>query len=247
MKAIILVAGMGGRLGHLTSDTPKCLVEVNSRTILENALECLNRTGIQECVLVVGHLAKKIKRRVGNNFKDIKIIYVTNEIFKNTGNIYSLWLAEKYLRDDIILLEGDIFFESEVIEKLCKCGSPDAIVVDDYAEYMDGTAVVANDEKTVEMILKKDQDDNFQYDGKLKTVNIYKFSMRFMENCFIPTLNSYIGDGYLNEFYELVISKVIKSSKIQIPVLSVNGLKWFEIDTYEDLKKCEKLFGDIDR
>ena len=247
MKAIILVAGMGDRLGHLTSDTPKCLIEVNGRTILEHALECLNKTGIQECVLVVGHLAEKIKRRVGNNFEGIKIIYVTNEIFEKTGNIYSLWLAEKYLRDDIILLERDIFFESEVIEKLCKRGSPDVVVVDDYTEYMDGTAVVANDEKAVEMILKKEQDDDFQYGGKLKTVNIYKFSMKFMENCFIPTLNSYIEDGYLNEFYELVISKVIKSNKIQIPVLSVNGLKWFEIDTYEDLKKCEKLFGDIGR
>ena len=247
MKAIILVAGMGTRLMPLTENTPKCLVKVNGVPLLVNTLNCLNKNGIKECVLVVGHLAEKVVECIGDEFENIRITYVKNEIFDKTCNIYSLWLARMHLNDDILLLEDDIFFEEKVIEKLCEDGHSNVIVVDDYKDFMNGTAVTANNGRATEMILKRDQSDGFRYGGKLKTVNIYKFSMKFMEDYFIPTLNLYMGDGHLNEFYELVISKIIESGETQISVLTVNELKWFEIDTCQDLKEAEKLFADMDR
>jgi choline kinase len=244
LKAIVLAAGSGNRLMSLTENIPKCLVEVGGIPILVNTLNCLNKNCIEECVIVVGHHAEKVMECIGDEFKDINIIYVENKVFDTTGNIYSLWLAKLYLNDDVLLIEGDIFFEDAVIKKLCGDSHPDAIVVARYKDFMDGTVVTSNNRVATAMILKKDQDGNFQYGDKLKTVNIYKLSMRFMENYFIPTLNSYIGCGHFDEFYELVISKIIGSMQTEISVLCVDDLKWFEIDTYEDLKKAEKLFAD---
>ena len=237
---------MGTRLMPLTENTPKCLVKVNGVSILENTLNFLNKNGIKECVLVVGHLAEKVVECIGDEFENIKINYIKNKIFDKTCNIYSLWLARMHLNDDILLLENDIFFEEKVIEKLCENSNPDVIVADDYKDFMNGTVVTADDGEATEMILKRDQGDGFRYGDKLKTVNIYKFSMRFMENYFIPALNSHIESGHLNEFYEIVISEIIRSIQTQISVLPVSGLKWFEIDTYEDLKEAEKLFADMD-
>ena len=244
MKTIILAAGSGTRLMPLTENIPKCLVEVGEIPILINTLNCLNKNGIEECVIVVGHHAEKVVGRIGDEFKDIKITYVENKIFEKTSNIYSLWLAKLYLNDDVLLIEGDIFFEDAVIKKLCEDGHHDVIAVADYKDFMNGTMVTANNGVATAMILKKDQGGNFQHDDKLKTVNIYKLSRRFMENYFIPTLNSYIESGHSDEFYELVISKIIRSMQTEISVLRVDDLKWFEIDTYEDLKRAEKLFAD---
>jgi NDP-sugar pyrophosphorylase family protein len=244
LKTIILAAGSGTRLIPLTENIPKCLVEVGEIPILVNTLNCLNKNCIEECVIVVGHHAEKVMECIGDEFEDIKITYVENKIFNTTGNMYSLWLAKLYLNDDVLLIEGDIFFEDAVIKKICEDPHPDAIAVVDYKDFMDGTVVTANNGVATAMILKKDQGGNFQHDDKLKTVNIYKLSRRFMENYFIPTLNSYIESGHSDEFYELVISKIIRSMQTEISVLRVDDLKWFEIDTYEDLKRAEKLFAD---
>jgi len=244
LKTVILAAGSGTRLMPLTENIPKCLVEVGEIPILINTLNCLNKNCIEECVIVVGHHAEKVMECIGDEFGNIKITYVENKIFDTTGNIYSLWLAKLYLNDGVLLIEGDIFFEDAVIKKICEDSHPDAIAVAGYKDFMDGTLVTANNGVATEMVLKKDQGGHFQYGDKLKTVNIYKLSRRFMETYFIPILNSYIGGGHLDEFYELVISKIIGSMQTEISVLQVNGLKWFEIDTYEDLKRAEKLFSD---
>src|SRR4026209_717209 len=53
-KAIILSAGQGSRLGHLTDDRPKCLIEFNGRTLLDRQLDTLAANGIEEAVVVTG-------------------------------------------------------------------------------------------------------------------------------------------------------------------------------------------------
>ncbi|GAG21869.1 unnamed protein product, partial [marine sediment metagenome] len=61
MKAIILAAGRGSRLKPLTDTIPKPLLEVNGKTILERAIDTLLEVGITDILVVVGHLAEKIK------------------------------------------------------------------------------------------------------------------------------------------------------------------------------------------
>ena len=53
-KAIILSAGQGSRLGHLTDDRPKCLIEFNGRTLLDRQLDALAANGVEEAVVVTG-------------------------------------------------------------------------------------------------------------------------------------------------------------------------------------------------
>lgn len=242
MKAVILAAGIGTRLRPLTYSSPKCLVKVNGKPVLENTLEHLDRNGIERVILVVGHLGGKVRQYFSNRFGNIELVYLENPIFDSTNNIYSLWLAKEYLSDDLLLFEDDIFFEAEVIDRLCKHDRPNIIVVDEYQSFMDGTVVIADQGIVTEMILKKAQLLDKRPHHKLKTVNIYKFSKEFMDAHFIPALESYIDQNHLNEFYEMAISRIIKSNTVQLTALSVAGLKWYEIDTPEDLKRAEKLF-----
>lgn len=242
MKAIILAAGMGTRLRPLTYSIPKCLVKVNGKPILENALQHLNKNGLKTAILVIGHLGDKVREYLGDQYQDTELLYVENPIFDRTNNIYSLWLAKEYLSDDVLLLEDDIFFEAEVIDRLCKHGYPNIIVVDEYQSFMNGTVVTADHDIVTEMILKKDQYYDTRHYHKLKTVNIYKFSKEFMDTYFIPALERCINEDCLDEFYEIAISRIIKLGAVRLMALSIAGLKWFEIDTPEDLKRAEELF-----
>ena len=54
MKAIILSAGQGSRLGHLVDDRPKCLIDFNGRTLLDRQLDTLEANGVEEAVVVTG-------------------------------------------------------------------------------------------------------------------------------------------------------------------------------------------------
>src|SRR5713226_2970221 len=102
----------------LTADVPKCLVEVNGVPILFRSLRVLASAGVTEAVVVVGHEAAQVRRRVGHTFVGIDIEYVDAPLFDTTNNIRSLWDARRYCDEDILLVEGDILFDREVVMRL---------------------------------------------------------------------------------------------------------------------------------
>ena len=109
-RAVILAAGLGSRMGSLTTSVPKCLVEVNGVPILFRSLRVLASAGVTEAVVVVGYEADQVRRRVGDTFAGMQIKYVDAPLFDQTNNICSLWDARRYLSEDILLIEGDVVF-----------------------------------------------------------------------------------------------------------------------------------------
>ena len=107
MKAIILSAGMGTRVGNATSATPKCLLDLLGTNILEIQVDQLKKLGIDEIYVIGGHCAHKIVN------KDIKMI--TNNSYKTTNMFFSLMCARNYLDDDVIISYGDIIYFSDII------------------------------------------------------------------------------------------------------------------------------------
>ena len=116
MQALILAAGMGKRLGDLTKDNTKCMVRVNGITLIDRALMILTQNILSRIIIVVGYKGDKLKKYLGNQYNNVPIIYVENPIYSTTNNIYSLYLAKKYLlEEDTLLLESDLIFEKIVI------------------------------------------------------------------------------------------------------------------------------------
>lgn len=119
MQAMILAAGMGKRLKELTSNATKCMVEVNGVTMIERMLSQLDKRNLQRIVIVVGYEGQKLMDYIESLEIRTPIIYVNNEIYYKTNNIYSLFLARNYLtEDDTILLESDLIFEDAVLQRL---------------------------------------------------------------------------------------------------------------------------------
>lgn len=245
MQGLILAAGMGKRLGKHTRDHTKGMVEVNGIPLIERAINALIKNKITRIIMVIGYKGERLKKFVLGKYSGYDIIFVNNPIYDKTNNIYSLWLAKKYLtQDDTILLESDVIFADEILQGLIENKHKDLAVVAKYESWMDGTVTLVNDEdKIINFIEKK----NFEWDkvGQYyKTVNIYKFSKEFSTQCYIPFLDAYIKAMGNNEYYEQVLRVITYLEKMNLMAYKLKGEKWYEIDDVQDLDIAETLFAE---
>ena len=243
MKAIILAAGMGTRLRPITNSLPKCLVPVNSKPILEHQFEALLLAGIRDVVLVVGHLAELLVNKYGSSYGGINIHYVENRRYDRTNNIFSLWLAREHLNSQVLLLEGDLVFEPELLKRLTQTAEPDVAIVERFQPQMDGTVIQTNGLWASRMVLKAYQGADFDYSSALKTVNIYKLSQEVLQDQIVPELDSYVAQERYDQYYEAVFADLISRNAMRLAVLSAAPNRWAEVDTWDDLQAAEQLFA----
>ncbi len=105
-KAIILVGGKGTRLMPLTSNKPKCMMDVQGRTVTEHMFDLLKKYGIREIILSVGHMREKVKEYYGDGSKfGLNISYVEED--KPLGTAGPLKLAKPHLKESFIVANGD--------------------------------------------------------------------------------------------------------------------------------------------
>jgi NDP-sugar pyrophosphorylase family protein len=245
MKAVILAAGQGTRLRPLTNNLPKCLVQVHGKPLLQYQLESLEKARIRHCVIVVGYLGDKVQWHFGPRFGNVRITYVTNEIFERTNNIYSLWLARHELNDDILLMEGDLLFDDGLLGDIIKNQHTNVAVVDNFHPPMNGTVILERNGLSTHMVLGSQQSADFDYRHALKTVNIYVLSRETLASQLLPSLDQYIDHGLTNEFYEAVMAQLIANGELQMAVHLTGNRMWTEIDTEEDLHQAERLLQSL--
>ena len=119
MKALILNSGTGSRMGILTSEHPKCMTEISSHeTILSRQLKQIANAGIEEVVITTGLFDSVLINYCRSLDYPLHYIFVNNPIYDRTNYIYSIYCAQDYLDDDILLMHGDLVFENEVLDRV---------------------------------------------------------------------------------------------------------------------------------
>lgn len=119
MKAIIIAAGLGSRLGSISQEKPKCLLEVAGSTILANTIHLLRKENIEDIAIIVGHQANKIQ------VENVK--YFSNPNYKNNNILHSLMYAKSFMDDDMIITYSDIWIEESLIEQIAR--RPEDLIV----------------------------------------------------------------------------------------------------------------------
>lgn len=247
MQAVILAAGMGKRLKELTRNNAKCMVEVNGITLIERALRILDKKGLSKIVVVVGFEGQKLTDFINSLHIKTPVIFVDNEIYDKTNNIYSLLLAKDYLvHEDTLLLESDIIFEEGLIDTLLDDPRETLALVDKFASWMDGTCMELDEDDSIRDFIPGKYLRFEEKEHYYKTVNIYKFSKHFSANIYIPFLEAYFKAMGVNEYYESVIRLISMLEKSEIKAKRLNGQTWYEIDDVQDLDIASTLFGDSD-
>lgn len=118
MKAIIFNSGLGSRMGNLTSNKPKCMVELyNGETIFERQIRILSECGIKDFVVTIGPYKEQIFK-ISNKYSKLNFTFVENPDYMNTNYIVSMNNAYEFLDDDVLLMHGDLVFNKKLIDKL---------------------------------------------------------------------------------------------------------------------------------
>lgn len=238
MKVLILNSGMGSRMGVLISEHPKCMTEISNReTILSRQLRQIADMGLTEVVMTTGLFDSVLVNYCHSLDLPLKFTFVKNPIYDQTNYIYSIYCAREYLDDDIILMHGDLVFESAVFDKVV--GSPVSCMV--------VSSTLPLPEKDFKAVIKDDRITavgiNF-FNEALAAQPLYKIRKGDWK-IWLDSITEFCENGSVKCYAENAFNEVSDSCKIE--ALDVENMLCAEIDTPEDLAVVSSRVAELAR
>jgi len=236
MKAIILAAGVGKRLKG-TTEEPKCLLKINGLTLMERYLGALEKAGILDVVIVVGYGKEKIIEHVQNLNFPCGIKFIENPDF-HKGSILSLYRAIGELSGDVLLMDGDVYFEPEILNRLVN-GEQGNLLAVDTTSNSTGEEMMVGIKGGQILDIKRKLLGDFDVTGE--AVGFYRFDARASTEL-REILEEHVEAGEHNLGYEDILPFLFQ--KLNFSPVVIDSLRWVEIDFKEDISRAESL-GDI--
>ena len=248
MKAIFIAAGKGSRLGNITKDLPKPLVDINNKSIIERQISLLRKNNVNDIVVTTGYKKEKF------TFKNIE--YVHNPNFREQEQTGSLMTARSKIVGDVVIMFGDILFEEIILQQILNSKGDIVIAVDknwekSYEERHDNPKseadkVLIKDNKVIQISAKNIEVNDDNDVGEL--LGLIKLSMKgskILIDQYEKLENSHTG-----KFHDAVSLKKAKFVDMLQELLSLGTIitpvsikgKWCEIDTKHDLEIAKKIF-----
>lgn len=224
MKALILNSGLGSRMGDI--QTCKCLVEIaNGQTIVDLQMQALSKCGIKDICMTTGPYADRLEAYLRKAYPNVNFEFVNNPKYEETNYIYSIFLAKDKLKEDILMLHGDLLFEVSLLQEIIDC-KHSAMAVD-----------------TTKPLPEKD------FKAVLKNEKISKVGVEFFENAvysqplykllwkdwqvWLGQIEEFCKNGKVKVYAENALNEI--STKIYVKPLDALGRLCFEVDNMEDL------------
>ncbi|MCW7763597.1 aminotransferase class I/II-fold pyridoxal phosphate-dependent enzyme [Photorhabdus luminescens] len=235
---ILLCAGRGSRLSTRTSNKPKPLVETNQISFIDNALRNIESVGIEKVIIVVGYKSDVLMSHVKQHAYNLHIEFVNSDKWESTNNIYSLYLARNWIKQDTLILEGDIFFTKKCLESVMSKAGDLNVLVSPLSPNMEGTYAKVDNDKIV--ALNSTKDNNYQVEeGQYKTVNIYNICTANFAEYITKALESYVNSGATGLYYEDIFKQSLLNNVAEFKASIVDNSQWYEVDNTYDLAICD--------
>ena len=235
MKAIIMAAGVGKRLQALNINKPKCLITVGSTTLIRRSVNLLVNKGISDITVIVGFMAHLIRNELNND-----VTYFENPYFQTTNSILSLWYARDILEENVLLLNGDLYYEHSILDYAINQTNPVVMLADstridnaDYRFSFSGDQINQFGKHLT----------NHETDGEY--VGIVRIDQSFIKT-FKDALEAMIISGKSNIWWEDVLYSFIEK-RIPIHYFDVAGTFWSEVDTLQDYNYLQNWITSQDR
>jgi choline kinase len=239
MKAVILAAGIASRLRPLTENTPKCLLKVGPKSILELTIENLVANKISEIVIVTGYLEHQIRNFINARFPELNIIFCYNQLYDSTNNIYSLWLARTALHnDDMLLMDSDIVFNKKIIAKLRGSAYKNCLALKRHNVSDEEIKVRTDNNGRILEISKEVQPS----EAAGESIGIEIFSRDLLPELFSIIEYKITIEKKVNQFYEVAFQELINNN-YEIYTVDISEYFCMEIDTVEDLIVAGELYN----
>lgn len=232
MKALLLNSGVGRRMGGLTREHPKCMTVIYGRhSILSWQLELLRQVGVTDVVITTGPFAGTLEKYARERSPSVRFVH--NPRYSETNYIYSMYLARELLRDDLILLHGDVVLEKSVLEELLTA-SKSAVAV------ARGAALPEKDFKAriTQGRVKEIGVDVFGADC-VPSQPAYRLRKADME-LWLEAVSSFCRRGETGVYAENALNTVL--DRVEMVPLALKGRLCNEIDDPEDLETVSGRF-----
>jgi L-glutamine-phosphate cytidylyltransferase len=236
MKAIILSAGQGSRLGHMVDDRPKCLIDFNGRTLLDRQLDTLESNGVHEAVVVTGFHDELVQEAIAGRSGGPKVRTIFNPFYKVADNTGSLYMAREELSGDCLVWNGDTLVSRALMSRAVANGRSGICVTIDRKEAYDedDMKVIAGEDGRLRAIGKRISEGvnaesigllAFRSGGAEQFREAIDRAMRTSEGTTI--------------WYLRVIHHLAQNGEVW--TLDINGEEWGEVDFPPDVDAAREL------
>ena len=229
MRAIILAAGLGTRLRPMTDNTPKALIKVKDKPLVEYQIEYLKEKGIDEIIIVVGYLHEQfdyLKEKYG-----VKLVF--NDKYAEYNNFYSLYLVKDYLADSYVIDADNYLFKNMFRSDINRSTYFSVYREDCENEWF---LIYGDDYKVKDIIVDSKA-------GRILS------GVSFWDKETAEKINKFIDFAYdSNEFMDLYWDNMVKDniSELDVYVEELEANSIYEIDSVKDYNKLEKILREYE-
>jgi choline kinase len=248
MRAIIIAAGRAKRMGYLSDNLPKCLLQVNGKTVLAHQIDALRVSEINDIVVIKGYKKDLI------DYPGIR--YRINANYMNNNILNSLFCAEEDIGGDVLITYGDVLFKPSIVNKLFNTKGDFVIAVEDgwRSRYHEREAHPLSEAENVVMdsqrrlieigkILNDKDSANAEFIGMLK---LSASGAQVLKKVFREVELKFSGKPFqravtFEQAYLTDMLQELADRDYVLPCVDAAG-DWAEIDTPQDYQFAQKMF-----
>lgn len=228
MRAFIMAAGVGSRLASFSQQQPKCLLQIGSQTLLSRMIDLLACRGITDITVVTGHRADLVQQEVGGRARCIH-----NAAYLSTNSIASLACARELLEGDVLVTNGDLFYEEALLDRLLADPRDRVLVADstriedaDYRFTLEGDRIVGYGKN----LLVERTDAEYVGLAKIGATFLPRFKERLLH---------LVDAQQVHHWWEDALYSLIPEG---VPVYAhdVAGIFWGEVDYAKDYERLQR-------
>lgn len=245
MRVIILAAGVGSRLGAITKNIPKPLVDINGKSLIERQIELFQNNDISDIIITTG--AKKEKFDIKN------VSYIHDSEYNSHDQLGSLMVAKQKISGDVIILFADLLFDENILKQVLQSKADIGIAVEEnweksYLERPDrdqAAKVSIKQGKIASLSEKNALEDSNKIVEFLGIIKLSAKGSEILKEKYQELERTH--EGRFNDAESLNMGKLtdllheLVKSGFEINPILIKG-KWCEVDTPNDLEIAKTLF-----
>jgi len=236
MKAIILSAGQGSRLGHMVDDRPKCLIDFNGRSLLDRQLDTLEANGVSEAVVVAGFHDELVEAAIAARSGGPKVRTIYNPFYKVADNTGSLYLAREELAGDCLVWNGDTLVSNALMSRVVSNDRTGiCVTIDRKQSYDDDDMKVVEEGGLLKAIGKRLDPTSVN----AESIGLLAFSGTGAERFREAIERAIRTPEGTTIWYLRVIHHLAQSSEVW--TLDIEGEQWGEVDFPPDVDRAREL------
>lgn len=225
MQAVITAAGKGTRMKPLTYKTPKAMLPLKGRPILEYTIDFLP-SSVNEIIITVNHLRDQIISHFGDEYKGRKIKYVVHEKLDGTGA--AVHECRDLIKEKFLVIMGDDIYHRDDLEKMAR---QDLAVLSYEVEDSSQFGVLKIDENgNLIEIMERPHPPEY----KLVNTAAYTLNKKFFDYDLVPISDTEFG-----------LPQTLAVMAKDYPVKILKASKWQTIGNPDDYKKAEKVIDEF--